>query len=324
LNIVCATDNNFVQHCAVTIVSVLKNNPNGVNIYLLTDGLSVDNENILNQLVKSNGGILHIILVNPTTLINCPMPTEQDLSHISIATYYRLLISKLLPESVKKAIYLDCDIIVRSSLSDLWNTSIDDFAIGAIYQITNWNISTIKRLGYPVSFGYFNAGVLLVNLKFWRENNISEKLFEYLNKNMNVIYYHDQDALNGLLYDKCLKLPVKWNMLTNFFKKNILTLNDMNKGKIVNDHFDYKNQILLEIYDPIVIHFVYKPKPWDAGCTHPFKNEYYNYIQYTPWHNFKTPKIWPMVFKSPKKVYSIYREMTKRLLKGNPYFEINN
>lgn len=324
MNIVCATDNNFVQHCAVTLVSILKNNPKEVTIYLLTEGLSLSNEHIIKELVISNGGNIHIILVNSDALKDCPMPSLSDLDHISIATYYRLLISKLLPENIEKAIYFDCDIVVRHSLNELWNYSISEFAIGAVYQITDWNVAAIKRLGYPVSFGYFNAGVLLINLKYWRDNHISEKLFEYLNLNNEVIIYHDQDALNGVLYDKCFNLPCKWNMQTQFFTKNILTIIELNNGEIINNHKEYKNQILMDKDDPTVIHFVFKPKPWNAGCTHPYKNEYFNYLKYTSFYNFKVPNIWTMLFRKPKLVYYIVKELLKRIIKGNPYFTITS
>lgn len=324
MNIVCASDNKFVQHCAVTLVSILKNNPFGVIIYLLTEGLTSKNELLLDELVSSNGGEIHFILVDAAALKNCPMPPMSELNHISIATYYRLLISKLLPDHIDKVIYFDCDIVVRHSLNDLWNSNITDYAVGAVYQIADWNVEAAKRLGYPVSFGYFNAGVLLINLEYWRAHNISEKLFKYLDEKKDEIVYHDQDALNGLLYDKCKSLPCKWNMLTGFFRKNILIINDVNNGIVINNYSDYKNQLLTEKDNPAVIHFVSKPKPWDVGCTHPYKYEYYNYIKYSPWHNFKIPKTWPMLFKSPETIYSIYREKTKRLLKGDPYFKINN
>jgi lipopolysaccharide biosynthesis glycosyltransferase len=322
MNIVCATDNNFVQHCAVTLVSILKNNPKGIFIYLLTEGLTDSNEDILKQLVIRNGGEIDIILVNSEALKDCPMPNLSDLNHISIATYYRLMISKLLPIHVNKAIYFDCDIIVRHSLNELWNYDIQGLAIGAVYQIADWNISAIKRLGYPVNFGYFNAGVLLINLKYWRDNNISEKLFEYLHLKKEVIVFHDQDALNGLLHQSCLRLPCKWNMITGFFRKNILRINDVLDGEIINTYSDYKKQILLEKDDPAIIHYVYKPKPWDVGCTHPYKSEYFNYLQHTPWRNYKVPKILSVLFKTPQLFCSISKAKTKRVLSGNPYFKV--
>lgn len=324
MNVVCSTDNNFVQHCAVTIVSILKNNPVDVNIYVLTEGLLEENESILTDLVTGNGGKIQIIKVQIEALKHCPMPAISELSHISIATYYRLLIPALLPNNVDKAIYFDSDIIVRDSVKELWSYDLSGFALGAVYQITTWNVAAIRRLGYPISYGYFNAGVLLVNLKYWRENNIVNRLFEYLNKKSEAIIYHDQDVLNGLLHAYCLRLPCKWNMLTGFFKKNILEINDVDDGEVINSYNDYKEQLLTDKDQPSVIHFVFKPKPWDVGCTHPYKNDYFRYIQYTPWHNYKAPKIWYTLFKSPKTIYPIFREKIKRVIKGSPYFEIFN
>jgi lipopolysaccharide biosynthesis glycosyltransferase len=250
------------------------------------------------------------------------MPPLSQLSHISIATYYRLLIPELLPPTVDKVIYLDCDIVVRHSLDDLWNYPISGYGLGAVYQISNWSIDAIKRLGYPVSFGYFNAGVLLIDLKYWRENNISQQLFEYLDEKKEVIVYHDQDALNGLMYEKCCTLPCKWNMLNGFFKKNILTTSDIDNGEIINNYNDYKKQILIEKDDPTIIHFAFKPKPWEAGCTHPYKKEYYKYLQYTPWHSFKAPMAITVFLKNPKKEYTWLKEQIKRIILGNPYFQI--
>ena len=322
MNIVCATDNNFVQHCAVTLISILKNNPNDINIYILTEGLSEDNESKLNQLVTNNGGQIHIILVNGEVLKECPMPNMSVLDHISVATYYRLLVSKLLPENIDKVIYFDCDIVVRHNLDDLWNYSVSGNAIAAVYQISKSNIDAANRLGYPISYGYFNAGVLLINLKYWRDHNISERLFEFLNLKKEKIIYHDQDVLNGVLYDKCQRLPIKWNMLTYFFIKKIMNINDVINGEIINSYADYKNQILNEKDDPSVIHFVYKPKPWDAGCDHPYKNIYFQYLRYTPWKEFKAPRIFLTFLKHPQVFYMWFKEKIKGIFMENPYFTI--
>jgi len=323
MNIVCATDNNFVQHCGVMLVSLLKNNSKDVVIYLLTEGLTQNNVNLLNEIVTLNGGTLHVVIVNSSVLKDCPMPSSSNLSHISIATYYRLLIPKLLPNVVEKVIYLDCDIVIRHSIQELWETALDDNAIGAVAQIVEWNILAIKRLNYPLKFGYFNAGVLLINLNYWRKNNITEKLFEYLIKKHDVIKYHDQDALNGVLYDKSTKISIKWNMLTGFFMKKTLKVNDYDNGIIINNYSDYKDQLLKEKDDPTIVHFVSTPKPWDVGCTHPFKNDYYYYLQFTPWKDFKLPYLISYIFKRPTIVYRILKNRLKQLLLGNPYFKIN-
>lgn len=324
MNIVCATDDNFAQHCAVTIVSILKNkSEQDIAIYLLTEGISNENEKILQELASKNGGILHIILVDAKALEGCPMPQLKNLEHISIATYYRLLIPKLLPVHIEKVIYLDCDIVVRHSLDKLWHYPIYDYAIGAVYQISARTSADAKRLKYPASFGYFNAGVLLINLDYWRKNQISEKLFEFLNNEKETIIFHDQDALNGVLYDRCLPLPIKWNMLTIFFMKRTLALNDIDGGLVINNYNEYKKQILLDINDPSVIHFVSKPKPWDAMCDHPYRREYFKYLNYTPWRDYKVPDMISTSIKKPKSLYIFLKNIVKEKILGSIYLSIN-
>ena len=302
MNIVLSTDDNFVQHCSATIMSLLSNNKN-VNIYILTEGLTVANERILQELVMNNGGVFHLIVVNNLFLKNCPMPRLDCVSHISIATYYRLLIADILPLSVKQVLYLDCDIIVRHDISVLMNTQLKEYAIGAVYQIADWNVDTILRLGYPLEYGYFNAGVLLINLEYWRTNHITKKLLEYLKNNNDKIIYHDQDVLNAVLHRSCLRLSCRWNMLTPYFKKSIFAISDIDiDGNIVCDHQDYKNIIYDEVKNPFIIHYVSRPKPWESGCDHPWRKEYYKYLSKTFFGDYRPPK-------------SFYKEVKKLIKK---------
>jgi len=238
------------------------------------------NLNILKIEVETKGGKFNYIEVDSNIISKLPMPKNQNLSHISPATYYRLLVSEILPDYVHKAIYLDCDIIVRGSLKELWNTDIRNNALGAVHQM--WReIEDADRLGYPVEFGYFNAGVLLINLKYWKENDISEKLVQYLTTNYKTILMHDQDALNAVLYNKTLTLPCKWNMLHFFFFPDSRTIKGIFEGRIINNYLDYKQQLKDNRSNPIVIHYVSKPKPWEDGCVHPFVKEYFNYAKNT-------------------------------------------
>ena len=212
--IVCATDNNFVQHCCIMLVSLLKNN-NNVVIYILQEDLDEKNINIISSEVKNQNGIVHFCNIDRLVIDNLPMPKKVNLSHISRATYYRLLMPDLLPSDLEKVIYLDCDIIVNQSIYDLWNTDISNVAIAAVPQIGSGYEA--ERLGYPLGYGYFNAGVTIVNLKYWREHRIALKLINYLSDNCNTIIYHDQDALNAILYDQCFHLLPKWNLTSMYY-----------------------------------------------------------------------------------------------------------
>jgi lipopolysaccharide biosynthesis glycosyltransferase len=152
-------------------------------------------------------------------------------------------------------------------------------------------IEDANRLGYPVEYGYFKAGVLLVNMDYWRVHNISAKLVNYLTVNYENVLMHDQDALNAILYNKAFVLSCKWNMLHFFFYPDSRTINGTFEGRVINTYSDYKKQLIYNRRNPIVIHFVSKPKPWQEGCVHPYVKEYYNYAKKTKTYSaLKEPK----------------------------------
>ena len=278
MNIVLASDNNFVQHCAVTIVSILQNNDN-VNIYLLTDNLNDENQIILSSLTQDLGGQLTIIKVPENLLDKLPMP-KGLFAHISIATYYRLFMAELLPNEVKKVIYMDCDVIVRRSLKVLWETNLTGYAIGAIYQYNEWSDKeqSWQRLNIKRDFGYFNAGVLLVNLQYWRDNDIQKMFMRFIKNNYKSIRSHDQDVLNAVLTQKTLPLRYTWNLLPWLF-------DDFSIWSF--PYRDLLESIDDDIENPHIVHFVNIPKPWKCGCLNPFRKEYYKYLQLTPWKSYK-------------------------------------
>lgn len=283
MNIVCATDDNYVQHCGVMLTSLFENNrEEKIHIYLLTEKLSEHNIQAIENIIKTYKNIFHYCTINSNTIKDCPLNIRSD-DHLPLATYYRLLIPNILPIKESKAIYLDCDIIINSSLHDLWNIDISDYAIAAVDEMGAHEKNVFHRLNYNQIFGYFNAGVLLINLEYWRNNFITNKCFEYISNYKERIVAHDQDILNALLYNKCLHIHFKWNVEEAFYQ--YVTANK------------YKNnsEFINTLHNPSVIHFTWKPKPWEFECQHPLKKKYFKYLSKTQWNNFKPKfifKIW--------------------------------
>lgn len=267
MNIVLSTDDNFVQHCCVTITSILEHNCD-VTFFLLTEGLLPDNELLLKRQVEKYGSNLVVCKVDSEIIRKFPMPSKGS-AHITVATYFRLLVEWLLPESVDKVIYLDCDIVVRGSLKELWETPLDGKAIGAVFQSQESNKlwKSSERLGYSVEDGYFNAGVLLINLAYWKKNNTTNLFLEFIRKNYDIILAHDQDVLNATLHECVLELDNKWNYYSAFMSnKNDTFPKGIKYGKLSN---------------PNIVHFVNRPKCWEYGCRNPFAKEYYTYLDKT-------------------------------------------
>lgn len=278
MNLVCATDNNFVQHCCVMLVSVLMNNDD-VTIHVLTEGLLPENEQIIAEEVKAHGGTVHFCVVDPTIIDRFPMPPGAELAHISRATYYRLLIPDLLPKEVDKVLYLDCDIVVNHSLEELWQKDLTGYAMAAVTSVGFGREAT--RLGYPIEYGYFNAGVTLINVDYFRQHDVSRQLMDYIARNYDHIKYHDQDTLNAVLYKQCLHLEAQWNMTPNIYDPDYPLHCDRVDGRVVNDYAADKRNAREHKADPTIVHYASHPKPWQRNCVHPLYHLYYYYASQT-------------------------------------------
>ena len=266
MDIVCSIDNNYVQYCSVMLVSFFENNPlkERHTVHLLTEGLAEDNKCIFENIVNSYDGSFCYYLVDSQLLTSFSI-REED--HYTLAVYYRLLMAKLLPENLDKVLYLDCDIIINDSISELWNVSLDGYALAAVEELGCSLPDVYERLGYDMKYGYFNAGVLLVNLRYWREHNLTQLFSDFVPRNIARIKSYDQDVLNTLLYDKCLHISCKWNVEEAFYHYSVMK------------RLKHKRELRSVLRHPKILHYTWKPKPWESLCKHPFRINYFIYAQ---------------------------------------------
>lgn len=271
MNIILACDDKFVPFCSVVISSTAKYNSN-VNFYIFTEELTENSRIMLQRQVEGTSCTLCIKVVNKDIVKRFPLPKGEGLSHISVATYFRLFSTELLPE-LDKAIYLDCDILVRDSLEELWNTDMKGNYLAAVYHPNSLSINNgaFKRLGIPISQGYFNAGVLLMNLKKWKEDGIYQKCMDFIRNKYADIRNHDQDVLNAVCGKQTLILSCKWNMQNIFYKVRFwYRTNDPYNKRYQSELIDAERII----EKSVIVHFAARPKPWEWYCTHPLRKEF--------------------------------------------------
>lgn len=265
MHLVCSIDNNYVQHCCVMLTSFFENNKgDGHSVHLLTEGLSEENRTCIQNLVESYNGSFSYYFVDHDILASFPIKEED---HLTIATYYRLFMADILPLNLDKVIYLDCDIVINDSVRELWDTSLSGYALAAIEEQGCSMPDVYKRLDYDAKYGYFNAGVLLVNLTYWREYSLTKKFFEYVAQNSMKLKSHDQDVLNALLHDKCLHVSYQWNVEEAFYHYSVIK------------RLNFCPELLFVLRHPKILHYTWKPKPWEPSCKHPFRINYFIYLQ---------------------------------------------
>ncbi|MBQ2210107.1 MAG: glycosyltransferase family 8 protein [Prevotella sp.] len=284
MDIVACTDRGFVMPTGVMMQSVCVNNLDvdiTFHIVLDDDVTKEDQHDLENVVTSFKGKSVEFYPVSEyITKIAFPAlndPTLANSPSITRTTYFRLWLAEFLPSTIDKVLYLDGDIIVRHSLLPLWITDLGNDAVAVVPDGFNGMMEIYQRLGYPSKLCYFNAGVMLVNLKYWREHMVVKDFLEYLETHAEDILYQDQDVLNVVFKDKKTILPIKYNLVSSYLWK--IPLFDVNK---------FEKELIEAFTDPVIVHFI-AGKPWYVyqRCPHPFKNTWNKYQNQTKWKGVK-------------------------------------
>ena len=292
INVCLACDDNYAKYAGVVIASALYNadSEDVLNFYILDGGIKEENkENILKlKSIKD----CSINFINIDSSLFSDYECIKTHKYITIATYYRLKASQLLP-NIDKIIYFDCDIVINTSLKSLYDTDISGYLVAGV--------SDIKKKEVLKNPSYVNAGMLILNLKEIKEQNIESKFLEYTKTNIETITKGDQEIINEVCKGKIKILDNIWNVqVSNFTNRSSYTKK------------------------PKVIHYVSSNKPWKFASYSYFKDYWFKYLQLTPWalkndeidYWYKKNQICsilsyikyrPLFFLRPKFWHAIYR-----------------
>lgn len=251
LNIVYTIDINYIKHFSASLSSLLETNKDIIgNIFLVTD---LEKTSILNKIQKFYLKKYHanIIVLKIDSNVLSDLPVTH---HLAISSYFRILLDQILPTEVDQVLLLDSDTIVLNSLNDFLNINFDielykDFYLFAVnHNLKSQDLKRLEKLGYDYeSEQYFNAGVIFINLKRWRNEKIHELLLLNTKKYSKELLWMDQDVLNITFEKKWGKLDYKYN----YFDSNI----------------DFDST-------PTIVHFAGATKPWTYKNNHKYKKIY--------------------------------------------------
>jgi lipopolysaccharide biosynthesis glycosyltransferase len=274
IHIVSCTDKNYLQHLGVLITSLFENKTceNNLVYHIFHTDLEEADQQLLKESVRKYKTILEFHNVGTFHSYDSII----RYGHVSKSALYRLSIGDILPVTIEKVLYLDCDIIVNGDLLELWNTRLENHQVAAVEDAPIF--TRHEQLLMPKESRYFNSGVLLINLVKWRSNNTSLKVIDFLIKYPERRLYNDQDGLNSVLHSDWLRLPPVFNQQTALFY--------LPQKRLVYTRDEY----LLARKHPVIIHYtgvVINTKPWHYIDSHPFKYLYYRYLRLTPWSGFQ-------------------------------------
>ncbi len=272
MHIVFSSDANYARYMGVTIFSILRNKSadDRITFHILDGGIAENDRSKLVSMIKNTECSVEFHPMNEAMLAD--LPIKMGGHHVSIATYYRLFLPRLLDR--KRCIYLDCDMIIQDSLKLLWETDLAGCLMAGVKDISA--VRNCARLSLET---YVNAGMLIMDLEDMRREGIFEKCMDFIRCHPEKIEYHDQDILNCVLEHKILAVEKTWNCM-------------LCKTRSCREEGFYALR-----HNASIIHFVGHRKPWHRRCKTPGRMLYWQYLQASPWAENPLAHSWH-VFRS--------------------------
>lgn len=214
VNLFFSCDDTYLPFLAVTLTSIRENRDKNRRyaIRILNTGLTEENKRRLRSIGEENFTLESVDISLMVERIARQLHTRD---YYSKSTYYRLFIPELFPE-LNKALYLDCDIVVKGDISRLYDRELGSDLVGAVPDSMVIAIEPLsqyasKRLQVRPE-NYFNAGVLLMNLEQMRKMRFTEAFLRLL-RSVTFRVAQDQDYLNVLCKGRVTYLGFEWNTM---------------------------------------------------------------------------------------------------------------
>lgn len=280
--VVFAADNNYVPMVTTTAFSMLKNasRDSFYDVVILEKDFSEYNKRIMTEFFGQfeNASVRFVNVAGMISAYNLQTSNE----HISVETYYRFLIQKILP-GYDKVIYLDSDLIVKGDVSELYATDLETNLLAAARDIDylgNLNMNDGKRMEYTKEvlqmenpYDYFQAGVLVLNTAEMRKLYSFEKWLEIAAEPKYI--YDDQDILNAHCQGRVTYLDNSWNVMNDCGGRTAKVFSFAPAGL-----FD---KYIAAYQAPKIMHYAGFEKPWKPGpCDQ--KELYWSYARQMPFY----------------------------------------
>ncbi|NDO82372.1 lipopolysaccharide 1,2-glucosyltransferase [Citrobacter sp. NCU1] len=305
LNISYGIDENYLDGVGVSITSVLIHNDINVAFHIICDKYTQSFVDKIEALVQEHKIKISLYLINVKCLE--VLPKTQVWPR---AMYFRLFAFDYLHHKLDKLLYLDADVICKGSLDYLLGLDLDDNVAAVVKDVDSIQSRVNERLpSFNLQGRYFNSGVVLINLRQWAENRLTERALSLLtgeDGSVTFYKYPDQDVLNILLRDKVHFLPREYNTIYTIKSE----LRDKTHEKYLNIiHSDTK-----------LIHYTGATKPWHAWASYPSVIYYTTAFIQSPWKDVPAKEARTLVeYKKRYKHLLVQRHYLRGVVAGVTY-----
>ncbi len=292
MKVLLTFDTGYAPHAATVMESIIQNCPEMLEFVVIYYDLNEEARAVLSN--HFQGKILSLAFYEvDEQVLRDTIKDVKVASHLTgFNTYLRLFAPALLKED-SHIIYLDCDTIVQGNILDIVKDADLTKPLCAVREydpkyklrrLTNLNFyerplvnpwiyeaywhRVYRSLELSENSSYFNAGIQVINLKYWRVNAVGEKALLFIAEHPDKVFSADQDALNHVINGNFHALSPWWNTAVAY--------------DAVFSNYPAK-QLRQAVEHPCVIHIAGSCKPWHYMCDKKMQRLYWKYRVQTPW-----------------------------------------
>ncbi len=272
MDICLASDENCLILMKVLIRSVIENNKEStINFHLFVSDMSQQSVDSLKKIESPKINVWIYELENEITKLRSQIKNKWAEKN-SYMTYARLFMPYLLPKSVNKFLYLDCDTLVVSKLDDLFKMDLGENIVAGIMDVLPFFYKRYKGLENSC---YINTGILLIDNDKWNQINASESILDYC-LNHASDSYPDQDAINIFFKDKIKVLHPKYCV---FYPEYSFPTKKQINGYGDRKSYYSQAQLIEAKNNPAIIHYVdtVLGRPWQSNNINPLSEKWLKY-----------------------------------------------
>lgn len=277
LDVLYICDDGFAEVAGVSMVSLLEKNPKEkiqLTVYLLGVSLSEENRQRFKQFGQTYGQ--EVVLIDATEEYKEIQKLKLSAYRGSAMTNLRLHFDKLLPETIQRILYIDCDTIICDKLNSLCEFSLEGKLLAMALDAYG---GMLAREDNEI---YYNAGVLLIDCNKWRLENWRDKIEEFIENNTQHLAHPDQDVFNRVCRNEIITLPIRYNLQVVHREYS----EQLYFRYLAPDHYYSRQEIREARKKPAIIHMIrfLGTNPWyQDGILHPDYKAYTYYKDKSAW-----------------------------------------
>ncbi len=277
INISYACNEAYMEQTTVSLVSLFKNcsSPSKLHIFFIDMGVTDFSKDEMRKLVESYGSQLTIV---PFESIAFDLNTSEKTGRHIKSVYAKLFYGRL--PNIEKIIYLDSDMVITGDIKNLWDIDLNGNVVAGVE--TLHTVEDNKKIGYLASDRAINDGMVVMDLRKWRDEKYLEKCLEFIEENNGEPPVLSEGTINAVCKGNIQIIHPRYNLMSAIVGESIKKIEGLTGRKYYT-----QKEIDEATRNPCIIHYLsgFYNRPWCKRCTHPMKDEYLKYRKMTKWAN---------------------------------------